>query len=47
MHVSDSTVAALEVLERHAYIRITEMIDDGDLDAACKIVALLKAVQII
>ena len=45
--VSDATVTMLETLERHAYCRIADCIDKGDLDGARQIVDLLKDVGII
>lgn len=43
----EATVTTLEALERHAYAKITELIDDGNYDAACQIVTIIKRIGII
>lgn len=44
---SDSTVILLETLERHAYMKIVELIDGSHLDEADKIADILKKVGIV
>ena len=44
---SDSTVILLETLERHAYMKIAELIDGSHLDEADKIADILKKVGIV
>lgn len=44
---SDSTVILLETLERHAYMKIAELIDGSRLDEADKIADILKKVGIV
>lgn len=43
----ESTVATIEMLERHAYLQITELIDGRHLDEADKIADILKKVGIV
>lgn len=44
---SEATVAALQTLERHAYVQIAMCIDEMQLDDARKIVEVLKGVGIV
>lgn len=45
--VPENTVASLEMLERHAYVKLTELIDGNHLDEASKVADVLKAVGLV
>lgn len=45
--VPENTVASLEMLERHAYVKLTELIDGNHLDEAGKVAEVLKAVGLV
>lgn len=44
---NEATVATLEMLERHAYQQITELIDSRSLAEADKVADILKKVGIV
>lgn len=44
---SENTVAAMETLERHAYLQIVELIDGKHLDETDKIADILVKVGIV
>lgn len=45
--VPDNTIAALETLERHAYLKMTELIDAGEIDAAEQLASVLEGLGLV
>lgn len=45
--VPENTIGAIEALERHAYVKITELIDAGEFDAAEQVTGILEGLGII